>query len=103
MSKCPNCKSSISVFRGLQRLPQEKKVYILKAPRNEYSCNSCGIILHNKGNNLLTALSVFAFPLYFLVTRFLYDNKVVVGIVVFSLALLFLILSILRVNFEKSN
>ena len=84
-------------------MPQEKKVYVLKAPRYRYSCNNCRTILVSKGNNLLSALPLLAFPLYFLITRYLYDNKVVVGIVVFSFAFLFFISSILRVTFEKSN
>ena len=103
MSTCPVCKSRISVFRGLNKIPREKKPYIFKVPRDRYSCNSCGSILHRKENPLLMSLPVLAFPLYWVMTRYMFENKALVGTVVLAFALFSFFLSILNVTYEKSN
>ena len=103
MSICPVCKSRISVFRGLNKISREKKAYIFKVPKDRYSCNSCGSILHKKENPLLMSLPVFAFPLYWVITRYMFENKALVGTVVLVLALFSFFLSILNVTYEKSN
>ena len=49
------------------------------------------------------SLSVLAFPLYWLITRYIFENKAIVGTVVLAFALFTFVLSILSVTYEESN
>ena len=103
MSECPVCKNRISVFRGLNKIPRKKKTDILKTSRDQFSCNSCGSILQKREKPFLMSLSVLAFPLYWLITRYIFENKAIVGTVVLAFALFTFVLSILSVTYEESN
>ena len=103
MSECPVCKNRISVFRGLNKIPREKKTDILKTSRDQFSCNSCGSILQKREKPFLMSLPVLAFPLYWLITRYIFEDKAIVGTVVLAFALFTFVLSILSVTYEESN